>query len=278
MDKIIINDLEVFCNHGVYPEENKLGQKFFVSAVLYTDTREAGLTDDLKKTVSYGKVSHIIYDFLKQNTYKLIEKAAEELAAYLLKNIPALGQLEIEIKKPWAPIGLSINYVSVKIERGWHTAYIGLGSNMGDRYKNIENAVESIKNEDNIKITKLSEMIITKPYGTEDREDFLNGCEDFLNGCMEIRTLFTPMELLRKLNKIETDAKRERTQKWGPRTLDLDILLYDDLIIDTPELTIPHYDMQNRDFVLGPLSTIAPYKFHPVLMKTIKQLKTEHNI
>ena len=90
-----------------------------------------------------------------------------------------------------------------------------------------------------------------------------------------MRTLLTPEELLDCLHEIEAAAGRVRTLRWGPRTLDLDILLYDDLILDTEDLHIPHIDMQNRDFVLKPLAQIAPYKRHPVLNRTIGQLEEE---
>ena len=94
----------------------------------------------------------------------------------------------------------------------------------------------------------------------------------FLNGALEIKTLLYPEELLALLNRIEAEAGRERTIHWGPRTLDLDILFYDDCIIDTPALTVPHIDMQNRGFVLIPMAQIAPYHRHPVLGCTVGQL------
>jgi len=84
MDKIKINNLEIFCNHGVFPEENVLGQKFLVSAVLYTDTRSAGLSDNLTKSINYGEICHFIDKFMKDHTFKLIETVAERLAKALL--------------------------------------------------------------------------------------------------------------------------------------------------------------------------------------------------
>ena len=80
MDSVTIEGLEVYCNHGVFPEENKLGQKFIVNAVLYTDTRKAGIYDNLDKSIDYGEVSHFITDYMKSNTFKLIEAVAENLA------------------------------------------------------------------------------------------------------------------------------------------------------------------------------------------------------
>jgi dihydroneopterin aldolase/2-amino-4-hydroxy-6-hydroxymethyldihydropteridine diphosphokinase len=143
MDKIKINNLEVFCNHGLFKEENVLGQKFLVSAVFYVDTREAGLTDNLVKSIHYGEICQYIERFMKQNTYKLIEAAAENLAMNLLMDRENLIQIDLEIKKPWAPIGLPIETVAVEISRKWHTAYIALGSNIGDKKRYLEQAVVS---------------------------------------------------------------------------------------------------------------------------------------
>ena len=92
---------------------------------------------------------------------------------------------------------------------------------------------------------------------------------------MELHTLYSPEELLEVLHTIEKAAKRERLVHWGPRTLDLDILLYDELIQDDPVLTIPHPDMQNRDFVLRPMVEIAPHLVHPVFQKSMKVLLNE---
>ena len=105
-DKIKIEDLEVFANHGVFPEENVLGQKFVVSAVMYTDTRRAGLTDELTASIHYGEASAFITEYLKSHTFKLLEKVAEGLAEEMLVRIAGLQKVQIEIKKPWAPVGL----------------------------------------------------------------------------------------------------------------------------------------------------------------------------
>ena len=114
----------------------------------------------------------------------------------------------------------------------------------------------------------MSDYICTAPYGVTDQDEFLNGA-------LILKTLLTPEELLKVLNGIEAEADRVRTLRWGPRTLDLDILFYDDLVIDTPTLHIPHIDMQRRDFVLTPLAQLSPYKRHPVLNKTVAELKGE---
>lgn len=267
-DKIKITDLEVFANHGVFPEENVLGQKFLVSATLYTDTRRAGLTDDLNASIHYGEVSAFIDRYLREHTFKLLERTAEALAEELLLHTKGLVKILLEIKKPWAPVKLPLKTVSVEIERGWHTAYIALGSNMGDRESYLNNAVKALDTVKGCSVKKVSRFIETPPYGVTDQDDFLNGC-------LELRTLLPPGELLEELHRIEKQAGRERIVRWGPRTLDMDIIFYDDLIIEDAKLCIPHVEMHKRKFVLEPLCEIAPYKRHPVYGNTVWEMNQD---
>lgn len=268
MDKIKIEDLEVFAYHGVYPEENENGQNFYINATLYLQTREAGKSDNLTLSVHYGEVCHFMNDFMKQHTFQLIETVAERMAEAVLLQFPLIEALQLEIRKPSAPIGLPFASVSVEIERAWHTAYIAIGSNMGDKQQYIEQAIEKIKKHPLLNVISVSKLLVTKPYGGVEQEDFLNGA-------MEIRTLLLPEELLDFLHEIEQQAGRERLIHWGPRTLDLDIIFYDNLVYDSETLTIPHADMHNREFVLIPMNDIAPYKRHAVLGKTVHQMLNE---
>ena len=112
---------------------------------------------------------------------------------------------------------------------------------------------------------RASEWIVTKAYGGVEQEDFLNGV-------LEIETLLGPEALLEVLHEIEAAAGRERTVHWGPRTLDLDILFYDKLCYESEDLIIPHPDLENREFVLKPLCTIAPFLRHPATGKTMQAL------
>ena len=267
-DQIKITDLEVFANHGVFSEENKLGQKFLVSAVLYTDTRKAGKTDDLTASIHYGEVSAFITKYMKEHTYQLLERVAETLAEEMLKSISGLCKIDLEIKKPWAPVGLPLKTVSVKISREWHTTYIALGSNIGDSETYLNEAVEKIGQIPTCTVEKVSSYLVTEPYGVTDQPDFLNAC-------LKMRTLLYPEELLKELNRIEKEAGRERIIHWGPRTLDLDILLYDDIVLEEDDLCIPHVAMHKRSFVLEPLAEIAPYKRHPVYGKTVREMLEE---
>lgn len=268
MDTIQIKHLEVFGNHGVFPEETKLGQKFLINAVLYTGTREAGLTDDLTRSIHYGEICHEITRFLREHTYLLIESAVEHLAGHLLLTTPRLEKIDLEILKPWAPIGLPLESVSVKITRGWHQAYIALGSNMGDKRAYLTEAVEKLEQIEGVKVTQMSKFIETEPYGGVEQDAFLNGC-------LAVSTILEPMELLQEMNRIEAEAGRERVIHWGPRTLDLDLIFYDDLVTEDPALILPHPDMQNREFVLEPLTELCPYKRHPVTGKRMKEMLEE---
>lgn len=268
MDTIHIKNLEVFANHGVFPEETKLGQKFLLNATLYTDTREAGRTDDLTKSIHYGEISQEITRFLQENTYKLIETAVEQLAEHLLLHTPRLHKIQLELLKPWAPIGLPLESVSVKIERGWHEVYVALGSNMGDKWGYLKEAIEKMRQIKGVEGVIVSDFIETEPYGGVEQDTFLNAC-------LSLRTILTPKELLKEMQRIEAEAGRERLIHWGPRTLDLDMLFYDDLITDDPNLLLPHPDMQNRDFVLRPMAQLCPYKYHPVLGKRMIELWDE---
>ena len=264
-DKIHIKNLEVFGRHGVLPEEKRLGQKFQINATLYLSTREAGLKDDLIKTIHYGEVSRFMADFMVEHTFQLIEAAAEQMARAVLLQFPAMEQIRLEIAKPWAPIGLPLEAVSVEIKRGWHQAFIAIGSNLGDCHRLIGQGIEALRQLKGCKEVQVSEIIMTKPYGVTDQPDFLNGMA-------VLRTLLPPLELLDELQRIEQEAGRERLIRWGPRTLDLDLIFYDDAVIHTERLQVPHPDMQNRDFVLKPLAELAPYFFHPVLHKTAKEM------
>ncbi len=268
MDEIKIRNLEIFANHGVFPEENKLGQKFVVSCTLYLDTRKAGKGDSLEDSVHYGLVAQLIKKEMENHTFALIECVAEHLADIILDFDEKIREVEIEVKKPWAPVGLPLEDVSVKIRRKWHEVYVALGSNMGERNQYIKKAIAALQLQEDSRVLKVSSIIETEPYGVTEQDKFLNGV-------LKMETKLTPWELLDSLHRIEADANRERKIHWGPRTLDLDILLYDDMVLQEDNLCIPHVDMQNRVFVLAPMAEIAPYKRHPVFGLTMKEMLSQ---
>ena len=268
MDEIRIENLEVYAGHGVYEEENRNGQTFFVNVIMYTDVKEASSRDELSLSTNYGEVCHKIHTCLRENTFQLIEAVAEFTAEQILLAFPLIQALSLEIRKPDAPVGLPFESVSVKICRGWKKAYLAIGSNMGEKAAYIKEAVEKLVQNPKIRKVRMSELLVTKPYGGVEQDDFLNGA-------IELETLYTPMELLEFLQQTEAEAGRERLVHWGPRTLDLDILFYEDVVSDIPRLMIPHPDMQNREFVLKPLAELCPYYRHPLTGKAVMQMLKE---
>lgn len=267
-DEIRIENLEVFANHGVFSEEQTLGQKFLISLTMHTDTRKAGLSDEITDSIHYGEVSAFLSAYTKEHPRQLIEAAAEDMAEELLARYPLLKGVTLELKKPWAPVGLPLETVSVKITRFWHQAYLSMGSNLGDKKKHLDGAVQALKASRGCKVEKVSSYLVTKPYGGVPQDDFLNAC-------LLLRTTLSPQELLERIHEIEQSAHRERLIHWGPRTLDLDILMYDDVVLETDELIIPHTELHLREFVLKPLCEIAPNKRHPIYRKTMAQLAAE---
>lgn len=264
-DEIRIELLEVYAYHGVFPEEKREGQTFLVNAVLYTDIRKAGRSDRLEQSTDYGDVCGFITEWMEKNTCDLIEAVAERLTQAVLLRYDLISGIDLEIRKPEAPIKQPFGCVSVKVHREWHRVFLSVGSNMGDRKQYIREAVKALKEHPLISVRRVSDLIVTEPYGGVEQEDFLNGA-------IELETLLTPRELLEALHEIEAAAGRVRELRWGPRTLDLDIIFYDRLVYEDDALVIPHQDMENRRFVLEPMNMLAPNYRHPVLGKTIAQL------
>ena len=148
------------------------------------------------------------------------------------------------------------------------TAYIALGSNLGDRSATLRSAIDQLAQTPGLKVRAVSDFVETEPVGP-------SGQGRYLNAAAELQTLLTPRKLLDRMLAIEQAHGRDRqsqSEKWGPRTLDLDLILFDRLVMDEPGLTLPHPRMHEREFVLKPLAQIAGGISHPVMGLTIESL------
>jgi 2-amino-4-hydroxy-6-hydroxymethyldihydropteridine diphosphokinase len=145
--------------------------------------------------------------------------------------------------------------------------YIGIGSNLGNRRYNCLKAIELLRQRD-IEVSKVSSLYETEPWGVKNQPRFINMAA-------EIQTDLSPEKLLALLKAIEGKMGRKKTKRWGPRRVDLDILLYDELCMHNDDLIIPHHHMHERTFVLEPLSEIAPEIVHPLIHKKINTLLRE---
>ncbi len=142
--------------------------------------------------------------------------------------------------------------------------YVGIGSNLGNREKNCLRSIDLLE-KNGIVVRQRSSVYETMPWGVRDQPLFLNMV-------IEVETELKPQELLELLKNVEIEVGREKSARWGPRTIDLDILLYEDITLDKDTLTIPHPLLHKRDFVLVPLCEIAPGIKHPVLQSTMCEL------
>ncbi len=266
MDSLIIKDLEIYANHGLYNEEKVLGQKFLISIKVDYNMKEVATEKNLEKSIDYGILSHEIKELFENESEDLIETCGYKILDHIFKKYKIAKEVEVSIKKPWAPINLPLDSAEIIIKRKMRNYFISIGTNMGNKEKNIDDALDMIR--ENARIVKESSRISTKAWGLEDQDDFLNMA-------IEVESYEEPEDFLKILQNIENKLGRVRKIKWGPRLIDLDILFINDEVIYTEDLKIPHPYIEQRDFVLDPLNEIAPFFVHPVLKKSIMNIVSE---
>lgn len=253
---IHINGLEVHANHGVFEPEKELGQRFYINAILHLDFQDTISSDDLENTVHYGFVSEDIIEYFKSNRCDLIETITHQLVNMLFTKYSLINRIELEVVKPWAPLKFSFEDVRTRVDETRTSVYIALGGNVGKSEELFKQAINKISKLQGVYNLRQSKIYHSMPFGGVEQPDFLNMA-------IEIETSIHPVRLLDQLQAIELELGRTREVHWGPRTLDLDIILYGDKLISNQRLLVPHRFMTKRDFVLKPLLDLNSYLVDP---------------
>lgn len=260
-DHVYINGLRVMVLIGVLPHEREAPQPIQIDVDVEVDLSRAGRSDDLHDTVNYGAMCDAIAALARESSDLLLERLAQRVAESAL-GFDGVEVAHVTVTKLQPPIDEELISTAVRITRQHaelsnassylrkHTAVIALGSNLGDRVGHLKFAIHRLSQIGAIRGE--SPVYETDPIGGPDNQGA------YLNMVVTLETDLDPYALLRHLNAIEADALRERVVRWGPRTLDLDIIFYDDISIKDEYLTVPHPRWIDRRFVLAPLADVAP--------------------
>jgi len=260
VDQIEIRGLVVTTLVGVLAHEREIAQPIQIDLDLHVDLRDAGHSDDLQDTANYGDVVERVASLVRESKDRLMERLADRICELVLATAH-VESVEVTVTKLRPPIPEQLVSTAVRLHRrrdetssepGTHEAILALGSNLGTREEYLRLAIDSLPG-----VARMSQVYETDPVGGPD------GQRPYLNMVVAIETDLDPYALLRRCRQIERSALRQRVEHWGPRTLDIDLLFYDDVRIEDPDLTIPHPRYSGRRFVLAPLSEVAPQRCPP---------------
>ena len=252
-DHIYVNGLRLMALVGVLPHERDALQPVQIDVDLEVDLSEAGVTDNLDDTANYGAISTAIAEVVRTSSDTLLERLAARIADRVL-HFDHVEVADVMVTKLRPPIPEDLVSSAVRIVRSRvdmsvparHRPIVALGSNLGDRAAYLRFGLERLSN-----VVSQSQVFETDPVGGPDNQG------PYLNMVAVVDTDLDPFAMLRRLLQIESEAHRVRVERWGPRTLDLDLLFYDDYTIESEELTVPHPRFAERRFVLEPLSEVA---------------------
>ncbi len=261
MDRILIDDLRLLCVIGALPHEREAEQPLRVDLSIGADLRDAGTSDELDDTVNYGLVAEQVVELASSSKHVLLERLATDIADLVL-GFDRVDEVDVTLTKLRPPVPTPLGTTAVRIQRTRaesevpplrrHEAIVALGSNLGDREDYLREAIHGLGN-----VVAMSQVFETEPIGGPDAQDA------YLNMVVKVETSLDPFAFLRRCQRIEAGALRQRVVRWGPRTLDVDVLFFDDVSMSSEELTIPHPRIAERRFVLAPLSEIAPDRCPP---------------
>jgi dihydroneopterin aldolase / 2-amino-4-hydroxy-6-hydroxymethyldihydropteridine diphosphokinase len=256
IDRIELRGLRLMTIIGVLDHERQGAQPLELDITMHVDLTDACQSDELDDTVNYGDMCETIEKVAAQQHDLLLERFAGRVAEAVLEQ-PRVEAVDVVVRKLRPPVasaletsGVAIHRTragSVSLDAGHHRAILALGSNLGDRAGFLRFATRHVGN-----VISQSQVYETAPVGGPDNQGA------YLNMVVAIDTALDPFALLRRCQRVEMAAGRERKVHWGPRTLDVDVLFYDDVNMQSPALSIPHPRINERGFVLAPLHDIAP--------------------
>ena len=255
-DQIEISGLRAVTIVGALPHEREIPQPLQIDLSFDVDLHDAGRSDELGDTVHYGEVADRVVAIVEESKDILLERLVSRIADEVLA-FDRVEAVDVRLTKVRPPLAVDAVSTSVRVHRTRaeaavaphtaHTAYVALGSNLGDREGYLRLGVQGLGN-----VSAMSAVYETEPVGGPDDQG------PFLNMVVEVETSLDPSALLRRCQRIEAEAMRQRVVHWGPRTLDVDIVAFDGVTMQSDDLTIPHPRFHERPFVLAPLSDIAP--------------------
>lgn len=252
-DVLRLRGLRIVAAHGALPEERTRPQPFEIDIDVWAELRRAGQSDELADTLDYGTLTDGVAAVVAGPHADLLEHLAERIAARVLDEPRAQGA-RVTVRKLRPPVPHDLASAAVTLTRRRRRAFLGLGSNLGDRWGHLRGAVAALPD-----VIAASPVYETAPVGGPEGQD------PYLNAVVELRTARTARQLLDAAHAAESRAQRVRAERWGPRTLDVDVLLVGDEVVVEPGLVVPHARMWERGFVLVPLADLAPELAHPVL-------------
>lgn len=255
LDQVRVSGLRAFGRHGVFEHERRDGQEFVVDAVLHLDSRAAASSDDLADTVDYGTLALRLADIVGGEPVDLIETLAARLAGAALAD-PRVAAVDVTVHKPQAPVPVPFADIAVTVRRTRSdlldlvpaapvTAVLALGTNLGDRAATLRAGVAGLSVAPGLTVTAVSPVVESDPVGGPAQPDYLNAV-------VLVTTTLSPRALLAACHAVEAAHGRTRDVRWGPRTLDVDVITYGGLVARAADLDIPHPRAGQRAFVLAP--------------------------
>ena len=259
--------------HGVAAAEKETGRRYEVDCEIETSIAKAAESDHLDDAVSYLSVYKIVEEFLENHRYNLLETLAERLRKEIQKKIGA-SRVTLRVRKRIPPVPGNIDYVEVetsgeKLEvSNVANVFLGLGANEGDREANIKKAIDLLNQSEDIRIKAVSSLYESKAVGVPDQPNYVN-C------VIKVETGRDPHSLLKATKSIEAALGRQPDTHTLPRPMDIDILLYGDMDLDSLDLMIPHSRLKTRRFVMEPLLEIDPDAIDPKTSRPLRDFLDE---